>query len=99
MVGVPRFELGASSTRTTRATGLRYTPLYRHLPNFTYHTVNVGDPNDARYRAALHPEEENDPVPGVAPPHWALTDSSRWHSAAPRRGRVRKAARWLHGGL
>jgi hypothetical protein len=49
MVGVPRFELGASSTRTTRATGLRYTPLYRHLPNCTYHTVNVGDPNDARY--------------------------------------------------
>ena len=26
MVGVPRFELGASSSRTKRATGLRHTP-------------------------------------------------------------------------
>ena len=37
-VGVPRFELGTSRTRTVRSTGLSHTPiadgLYTHSPRF-----------------------------------------------------------------
>ncbi len=72
MVGAPGFEPGTSSSRTKRATRLRYAPISVWLcqrqcpergalpncatPRFPCGYINVSVPNEARYRAALRPD-------------------------------------------
>src|SRR5207253_10973756 len=45
-VGVPRFELGTSPTRTERATRLRYTPDWRQTSGRSVHLAQPGSRHD-----------------------------------------------------